>query len=64
MTADSPFLYDAATDSLYVKVRPGPRLTTGWTTGAASSSTWMLRGAWSAMISSTPPGIPRSSPKR
>lgn len=24
MTADSPFLYDAATDSLYVKVRPGP----------------------------------------
>ncbi|HYG89290.1 MAG TPA: DUF2283 domain-containing protein [Azospirillum sp.] len=24
MTGDSPFLYDAATDSLYVKVRPGP----------------------------------------
>ena len=24
MTADTPFLYDAATDSLYIKVRPGP----------------------------------------
>lgn len=24
MSVDSPFLYDAATDSLYVKVRPGP----------------------------------------